>query len=38
MLKVYKRTIRMGRTEASHGRGLSMITSNVMTGGMQVSN
>jgi len=37
MLKVYKRTIRMGRTEASHGRDLSMNTDKVMTGSMTIS-
>ena len=36
MLKVYKRTIHMGRTEASHGRDLSMNTDKVMTGGMTI--
>jgi len=37
MLKVYKRIIRMGRTEASHGRDLSMNTDKVMTGSMTIS-
>ena len=37
MLKVYKRTIHMGRTEASHGRDLSMNTDKVMTGSMTIS-
>ena len=38
MLKVYKRTIPIGRTEASHGRDLSMNTGNVMAGGVKVYN
>jgi hypothetical protein len=37
MLKVYKRTIRMGRTEASQGRDLSMNTDKVMTGSITIS-
>jgi hypothetical protein len=38
MLKVYKRTIHIGQTEASHGRELSMNTGKVMTGNMKISN
>jgi hypothetical protein len=38
MLKVYKRTLHIGQTEASHGRHLSMNTDKVMTGSMKISN
>jgi len=38
MLKVYKRTIHIGKTEAGHGDGLSMNTDNEMTGSMKVLN
>lgn len=38
MLKVYKRTLHIGQTEASHARHLSMNTDKVMTGSMKISN
>ena len=38
MLKIYKRTIHIGQTEAGHRLESSMSTDNVMTGSMKMSN
>ena len=38
MLKIHKRAIHTGQTEASHGHGLSIKSDKVMTGSMKISN